>query len=132
MTNLDFDKTPFITRKDPKSFGSAYAAADFFRAVNADQALRRTLSALQQYPIRFRRDNVIASEGDAIDYVFFVVKGVIRSCKTFENGDRRIVAFYVPGDVFGWSDATHSLSVEAAANTELLFIKRSGLLSVAS
>jgi hypothetical protein len=29
------------------------------------------------------------------DYIFFVTKGVIRSCKTFENGARSIVALQV-------------------------------------
>ena len=38
----------------------------------------------------------------------------------------------MPGDVFGWSDLTHSLSIEAATDTELLFVKRSAFLSIAS
>jgi CRP/FNR family nitrogen fixation transcriptional regulator len=80
----------------------------------------------------FCRDNVIAIEGDATDYIFCVIKGVIRSCKTFENGARGIVAFYMPGDIFGWSDLTQSLSVEAATDTEVLFVKRRALLSIAS
>jgi CRP/FNR family nitrogen fixation transcriptional regulator len=131
MTNIDFDKTPFVTPKDAKTFGTVDSSVDFFEALGADQALRRTLCALQRGPIRFCRDNVIAAEGDATDYIFFVIKGVIRSCKTFENGARSIVAFYMPGDVFGWSDLTHSLAIEAATDTELLFVKRRALLSIA-
>ena len=38
----------------------------------------------------------------------------------------------MPGDVFGWSDLTYSLSIEAATDTELLFVKRSAFLSIAS
>jgi CRP/FNR family transcriptional regulator, nitrogen fixation regulation protein len=132
MTNVDLDKTPFVASKPSKIFGTVDTSVDFLEALGADQTLKRTLSALQRGPIRFFRDNVIAAEGDAPDYIFFVVKGVIRSCKTFENGARSIVAFYLPGDVFGWSDLAHSLSVEAATDTELLFVKRSGLLSIAS
>jgi CRP-like cAMP-binding protein len=38
----------------------------------------------------------------------------------------------MPGDIFGWSDLTQSLSVEAATDTEVLFVKRRALLSIAS
>jgi CRP/FNR family nitrogen fixation transcriptional regulator len=107
-------------------------AIDFPDAFGDKRTLKRALSALQRGPIRFHRDNVIACEGDAADYLFLVVSGVVRHCKTFENGSRNIVAFYLPGDLFGWSDAKHTLSVEAAADAMVLFIKRAGLLSIAS
>ena len=86
MTNIDFNNTHFVVPKDAKTFGSVDASVDFLEALGADPALKRTLSALQRGPISFCRDNVIAGEGDATDYIFFVVKGVIRSCKTFKNG----------------------------------------------
>lgn len=38
----------------------------------------------------------------------------------------------MPGDIFGWTDLTQSLSVEAATDTEVLFVKRRALLSIAS
>jgi CRP/FNR family transcriptional regulator, nitrogen fixation regulation protein len=132
MANIDFDKTPFITPKDAKTFGTTDDAVDFLKAFGADEPLKRTLSALQRGPLFFYRNNVIASEGEPADYIFFVVSGVVRSCKTFENGARSIVAFYLPGDLFGWSDLTHSLSVEAATDTVVLFVKRSAFLSIAS
>jgi CRP/FNR family transcriptional regulator, nitrogen fixation regulation protein len=132
MTNVDFDKKPFVAPKHAKTFGTVDTSVDFFEALGADQALKRTLSALQRGPIRFCRNNVIVAEGEITDYIFFITKGVIRSCKTFENGARSIVAFYMPGDVFGWSDLTCSLSIEAATDTELLFVKRGAFLSIAS
>ena len=107
-------------------------ALDFPEAFGSADTLKRALFALQRGPIRFHRDNVIACEGEAADYLFLVVSGVVRQCKTFENGSRNIVAFYLPGDLFGWSDAKHVLSVEAAADAMVLFIKRAGLLSIAS
>ena len=42
------------------------------------------------------------------------------------------MSFYLPGDLFGWTEPKLSLSIEAAADTEVLFIKRSGLLSLAA
>jgi CRP/FNR family nitrogen fixation transcriptional regulator len=82
--------------------------------------------------MRFYRDSVIACEGDDAVNIFFVVSGVVRSCKIFQHGARNIVAFYLPGDLFGWTDLQHSLSIEAATDTEVLFLKRNVLLSIAS
>jgi CRP/FNR family nitrogen fixation transcriptional regulator len=132
MTDVDFDNKPFVAPKRAKIFGTVDTSVDFLEALGADQALKRTLSGLLRGPTRFRRNNVIVAEGDLTDYIFFVIKGFIRSCKTFENGTRSIIAFYIPGDLFGWSDLTHSLSIEAATDAELLFVKRNAFLSIAS
>jgi CRP/FNR family transcriptional regulator, nitrogen fixation regulation protein len=126
MANLDFDKTPFIAPNSKKIFGTVDTAVDFL------EALGITLSVLPRASMRFYRDNVIACEGVAAEHIFFVVKGVVRSCKIFQQGVRNIVAFYLPGDLFGWTDLQHSLSIEAATDTEVLFLKRRTLLSIAS
>src|SRR6476646_7695774 len=97
-----------------------------------DRTLKPALSALQRGPIHFRRNTVIACEGVAAAYIFMVVSGVVRSCKTFQNGSRNVVAFYLPGDLFGWDDQKSTLSAEAATDAMVLFIKRSGLLSLAA
>ena len=57
---------------------------------------------------------------------------MVRSCKTCKNGTRSVVAFYLPGDLFGWTDLKRSLSIEAASDTEVLFLKRNSLLSLAT
>ena len=131
MSNLDFDKTPFVAPKPNKIFGTVDTPVDFLEALGNDKTLKRTLSPLLRVPIRFYRDNVIACEGDAAEHIFFVARGVVRSCKIFKHGVRNIVAFYLPGDLFGWTDLQHSLSIEAATDTEVLFFKRSALLSIA-
>jgi CRP/FNR family nitrogen fixation transcriptional regulator len=132
MAHVDFSKPSGLAPrydqipealKVPKDCSGAFADA---------QRVKRALSALQRGPIRFRRNNVIACEGDAADYIFIVVSGVVRSCKTFQNGTRGVVAFYLPGDLFGWSDQNYTLSVEAATNATVLFLKRSALVAVAS
>jgi len=97
----------------------------------SEHTLRSALSALQRGPIRFRRNHVIACEGDSADYIFFVVSGVIRSCKTFQNGERAVVAFYLPGELFGWGDEPRSLSIEAASDAMVMLIKRQGLTTLA-
>jgi len=128
MTTVELERPSFAASND----NGTTTAIDFPEAFGDKRTLKRALSALQRGPIRFHRDNVIACEGDAADYLFLVISGVVRHCKTFENGSRNIVAFYLPGDLFGWSDAKHGLSVEAAADAMVLFIRRAGLLSIAS
>ena len=49
-----------------------------------------------------------------------------------KSGTRNVVAFYLPGDLLGWSDLKHSLSIEAATDTAVLFLKRNALLSLAT
>jgi|SRR5215467_338878 CRP/FNR family nitrogen fixation transcriptional regulator len=97
-----------------------------------EPTLKQALAALQRGPIRFRRNNVIACEGDDADYIFLVVSGVVRSCKAFKNGGRSVVAFYLPGDLVGWADQKCTLSIEAATDAMVLFIKRAGLMSIAA
>jgi CRP/FNR family nitrogen fixation transcriptional regulator len=129
MSVIELGSPPLATPKRKVVVGRA---VDFPEAFGNEQLLKRALSALQRGPIRFQRDNVIACEGDVADYMFLVISGVVRHCKTFQNGTRNIVAFYLPGDLFGSADADHHLSVEAAANAMVLFIKRSALLSIAT
>ena len=96
-----------------------------------EQTLRRALSALQRGPIRFKRNHVIACEGETADFIFVVVSGVVRSCKTFQNGERAVIAFYLPGDLFGWDSETRPLSIEAASDAMVMLIKRRGLATLA-
>lgn len=91
-----------------------------------------SILALRRGPIRYRRNAMIVCEGDPTDYILLIVKGVIRSCRTYRDGSRGIVAFHFPGELFGWSnDPIHALSAEAAAETLVLFLKRSALLAAA-
>jgi CRP/FNR family transcriptional regulator, nitrogen fixation regulation protein len=132
MANLDFYATPFVEFNDTKIFGTADTSAEFAKMFGDNESLQRTLSALQPGPVRFYRDNVIALDGDVPDYLMFVVNGVVRSCKICQSGTRSVVAFYLPGDFFGWVDPKLSLTIEAATDTEVLFIKRNGLRSLAT
>ena len=96
------------------------------------QAVKNSILALRRGPIRYCSDATIVCEGDPAEYVFLVVSGVVRSCRTYEDGSRHIVAFHFPGELFGWSgDLIHSLAVEAATDTLVLFLKRSTLLAAA-
>jgi CRP/FNR family transcriptional regulator, nitrogen fixation regulation protein len=132
MTYVDFSKPMFVPNRK-RNVGTGFASVDFPAAFGTDEVLKRALSALQRGPIHFSRNNVIACEGDPADHIFLVVSGLVRSCKSFWGGSRNIVAFYLPGDLFGVADLKYCrLSVEAASDATVLFIKRNALLSIAS
>ena len=96
------------------------------------QTVRDNILALRRGPVRYSRGGMIACEGDPADYMYVAVSGVVRSCRTHLDGSRAIVAFHLPGDLFGWSgELIHSLSLEAATDTLVLFLKRSALLAAA-
>jgi CRP-like cAMP-binding protein len=96
------------------------------------QTVRDSIFALRRGPIRYRRGAMIACEGDPTEYIYVVVSGVVRSCRTYRDGSRGIVAFHLLGELFGWSgEPVHSLSLEAATDALVLFFKRSALLAAA-
>ena len=74
MANIDFDTTPVVEPSETKIFSTVETSVDFAKTFGEDVTLKRALSALQRGPGRFYRDNVIACDGDAADYMFFVVK----------------------------------------------------------
>jgi CRP/FNR family transcriptional regulator, nitrogen fixation regulation protein len=134
MTNFRLEEASASAKR-----GGSFASIPVNGIVNCpftddvDQRLvHRTLCALRRGPIRYHRDQTIVCEGDSADYIFVVVDGIVRSCRTYKNGARSIVAFYLPGELFGWTDLKHQLSVEAATNTMVLYLKRRTLLSVAA
>ena len=76
---------------------------------------------------------MIACEGDPADYVFLVVKGTVRSCRSYQDGSRGIVSFHFAGELFGWSgEPVYSFSAEAVTDTLILFFRRKDLLSAAA
>jgi CRP/FNR family transcriptional regulator, nitrogen fixation regulation protein len=103
-----------------------------FLEVDDQKLVQRTIVALRRGPIRYHRNQVIVCEGDPADYIFLVLDGIVRSCRTFQNGTRSIAGFYLPGELFGWTDQNHLLSAEAATNALVLYLKRSALLAVAA
>ena len=101
---------------------------------NADcERVMSRILALRRGPIRYPRNKIIAFEEDPTDYAFFVVKGIVRTCKTFRDGSRSVVGFHVPGEFFGLNgDLQYPLSAEAVTETTVLFFKRAALIGLAA
>ena len=137
MSEIEVVKASKSTRRQYVCYkvvpGSRSSFPSAFILEDREKLAKRAVLSVRRGPIRYRRNSTIVCEGDPADYVFMVVDGVVRRCKTFQNGTRAIVAFHTPGELFGWTDElTHALSIEAATDALLLFFKRNVLLSAAA
>src|SRR5215470_4324173 len=102
------------------------------RLIDADDPqAARSILALRRGPVSHRRNKVIFLESDPVEYIFFLIEGVVRLCRTFKDGKRNIVNFHVAGEFFGFDGArTHSLCAEAATDARVLALKHSAVLSL--
>jgi len=97
-----------------------------------DPQAMRSILALRRGPVSHQRNKVIFLEGDPIDYIFFLIEGVVRLCRTFKNGKRSIVNFHVGSELFGFEGGqTHSLCAEAATDARVLVLKYSAVRDLA-
>jgi CRP/FNR family transcriptional regulator, nitrogen fixation regulation protein len=133
MTDFTFAETPAAVRLIPECTYPSTAEAFEGLIRDEDKSLARTIFALRRGPIRYSRDQTIVIEDEPSEYIFLVISGVVRSFRSFQNGTRSIVTFYLPTELFGLtSHPTHSLTAEAAADANILFFKRSALFSMAT
>ncbi|MEZ6024050.1 MAG: helix-turn-helix domain-containing protein [Hyphomonadaceae bacterium] len=81
---------------------------------------------LQGTRMRFKANEEIFGEDEDAEYVYRVVSGVVRTIRFSSDGRRQILAFHLPGDVFGLeSGKTHTLSAEAVADADVALVRRS-------
>src|SRR5690606_30181169 len=81
---------------------------------------------LQGTRMRFQRNEEIFGEGENAEYIYRVVSGAVRTIRFSADGRRQIMAFHLPGDVFGLEPgAAHALSAEAVGDAEVSMIRRS-------
>jgi CRP/FNR family transcriptional regulator, nitrogen fixation regulation protein len=110
------------------------STAEAFEGLMPDEfkSLARNIFGVRRGPIRYTRGQTIVFEGDASEYIYLVISGVVGSLKSFQDGTRSILAFYLTTEFFGLTDRpTHLFSVEAVADANILFFKRSALASMA-
>ncbi len=87
---------------------------------------------LMGFAISYPRNTEIYGENEQAEYLYKIVSGAVRTYKILENGRRQIVAFYVPGDVFGLeARGEYTLSAETIIQSKLLLIRRSELVALA-
>lgn len=103
---------------------------------HADMLGRHALAdafSLMGASLNIERNAEIYGEGEAADYVYKVVRGVVRTYKLLNDGRRQISAFLLPGDIFGFDAAEeHRFTAEAVSDVTVLFVKRSVLVGLAA
>jgi CRP/FNR family nitrogen fixation transcriptional regulator len=76
--------------------------------------------------MRFQRNEEVFGAGERVEHVYRVVSGAVRTMRYSSDGRRQILAFHLPGDVFGLElGDTHEYSAEAVVESELVLIRRS-------
>jgi CRP/FNR family nitrogen fixation transcriptional regulator len=82
--------------------------------------------ALQGVSAHYRRNEEIFGQGEPASYVYRVVSGAVRTVRFTSDGRRQIMAFHLPGDVFGLElEDAHVLSAEAVNDAEVSVVRRS-------
>jgi CRP-like cAMP-binding protein len=88
-------------------------------SMGADEDVR----ALQRIGTKTRiaRNETIFSQGDAADYAYKVVSGIVRLCKHMADGRRHIAQFSYPGDFFSVMEFDeHCFTAEAVTDVVLM------------
>lgn len=84
-------------------------------------------------PMSFAKGVEIYGENESADYLYKVASGSVRTYKVLSDGRRQIGAFYFPGDIFGIElGGEHTFSAEATADSTILVIRRSTVMSAAA
>ena len=86
--------------------------------------------ALMGAPMRFARNAEVYGEDEPAEYLYQVISGAVRTYRMLDAGRRQVVAFYLPGDIFGVEAGdVHLSSAEAVSESQVLVAKRSAVLA---
>jgi CRP/FNR family transcriptional regulator, nitrogen fixation regulation protein len=74
---------------------------------------------------KYQRGTEIFGEAEPADYVYQIASGAVRTFKLLPDGRRQIVAFYLPGDIFGIEiGAAYRFTADAIVHTTVCIAKR--------
>lgn len=81
--------------------------------------------SLKGVRMHFERNAEIFGEGEPAEYLYRVVSGAVRMMRFTSDGRRQILAFCLPGDVFGLElGETHTLTAEAITDADVVMVRR--------
>lgn len=81
--------------------------------------------------VPFKTGSQFFGENDEARYVYRISTGIARGYHITAEGRRQIVAFYVPGDIFGVEyGKTHKMHVDALTDGRVQMIKRAALSGI--
>src|SRR3954470_7728018 len=101
-----------VTLKPVMRLAPEIRARPFDRVSDRPSRIENLLSPKEQQELRaiatvldYRRGGItIFSEGEDAHFVYAIDEGAVRISRHSENGHRQILAFMVPGDLFGLPD----------------------------
>jgi CRP/FNR family transcriptional regulator, nitrogen fixation regulation protein len=80
--------------------------------------------------MRFGRNEEIYGEDEPAEFLYQIVTGAVRTYRMLDDGRRQIVAFYLPGDIFGVeAGEAHLASAEAVNDSQVLVVKRASAMA---
>jgi CRP/FNR family transcriptional regulator, nitrogen fixation regulation protein len=86
--------------------------------------------AMMGAPMRFARNAEVYGEDEPAEYLYQVMSGAVRTYRMLDDGRRQVVAFHLPGDIFGVEDGdVHLSSAEAISESQVLVVKRSAVMA---
>jgi CRP/FNR family nitrogen fixation transcriptional regulator len=78
--------------------------------------------------MRFGRDEEIYAQDDAVEFLYRVVSGTVRTSRLTSDGRRQVGDFYYPGDLFGLETGPeHRLCAEALSDCEGRMVRRTSV-----
>ena len=85
---------------------------------------------LMSAPMRFGRNEEVYGEDEPAEFLYQVVSGAVRTYRMLDDGRRQVVAFYLPGDIFGVEAGdVHLSSAEAVSESQVLVVKRASVMA---
>jgi CRP-like cAMP-binding protein len=85
---------------------------------------------LMAAPMRFARNAEVYGEGEPAEYLYQVASGAVRTYRMLDDGRRQVIAFYLPGDMFGVEGGeVHLASAEAIGEAQVLVVRRSSVFA---
>jgi CRP/FNR family transcriptional regulator, nitrogen fixation regulation protein len=108
----------------------AYALDDP-RTARPSSALAEVM-ARQAVVCAFARDEEIYAQGDEVEYLYRLVRGVVRTTRLASDGRRQVGDFYYPGDLFGLEPGPdHQFAAEALGSCDVQVLRRSSVRAFA-
>ncbi|KIC51114.1 helix-turn-helix domain-containing protein [Tateyamaria sp. ANG-S1] len=79
-------------------------------------------------PTAVRAGQHLYREGDTVERLYQVTRGVVRLTRMLEDGRRQVISFGYPGDIIGFpSDGRHHTDCDALVDATLFAYRRSAL-----
>lgn len=88
------------------------------------------LAKAKHWPVRYHRGELIYYEGDVPTGMYRIDKGCVRLQLDGLDGERQIIAFLFPGDVFGLCVDHRNSSAEAVSDVDLTRYSLAGVLEL--